>query len=377
MPAQNLTPSALVKVQEKLLALFASDSGPSSYELNSRLDVQTADAMLRNHVANTSPIREANGNCRGFSVYNLRGRADSLNYNGDGTGLNLTCDIPSGDGLQASETTYNFNLRKVKIREVNDDLCGNLFRDGAFQDTQDEAATLVARNLLQGMQAIHRSLNIDFINFLNTGKTGVNNDTALPSGLSFNTSTDIFEINESILSTLNPDTLTEIETVAQNNDLSSWFIIAGRNHYRNAAINSQWKVLNDNQRSEVRWQDNRLFFDQKWLDATLTGKNSFVVDPAAYIFYDHVDETLSQLPLQVDEDKWEFVIDDPILVVNGPTGERPLRYTVHYQKLCDNVNISRMRNQFIHRFRIILNAGLHLAPPAADGHTGILRFKSV
>ncbi|WP_289460140.1 hypothetical protein, partial [Klebsiella pneumoniae] len=75
-------------------------------------------------------------------------------------------------------------LRKIKNREVDDSLCGNLFRDGASIDMRDEAATLVARNLLQGMQAIHRSLNIEFINFLDTGKTGVNNDGSLPSGIS-------------------------------------------------------------------------------------------------------------------------------------------------------------------------------------------------
>jgi hypothetical protein len=63
-------------------------------------------------------------------------------------------------------------------------------------------------------------------------------------------------------------------------------------------------------------------------------------------------------------------------LVNTAAGLRPLRYTVHYQKLCSTVNTSRMRNQFDHHFRIILNAGLHLAPAAADGATGILKFKS-
>lgn len=377
MAAQNLTAAALLDVQARLTALFDEGVGPSAYELNSNLDVLTARAMLMNHIADTVPITDANGNCRGFAAYNLEGRADTLDYEGDGSDLSLDCDLPSGDGLQVSETTYNFNLPKVKNREVKDELCGNLFRDGVSADTRDEAATLVARNLLQGMQAIHRSLNIDFINFLNTGKTGVNNDSDLPSGLNFNTGTDIFEIDESVLSTLNAGTLTEIETVAQNNDLSAWFIIAGRNHYRNAAIDSQWKVLNDNQRSEVRWQDNRLFFDQKRLDSTLTGKNSFVVDPGSYLFYDHIDPGLSQVPFEVEADKWEFFIEDPILMVNTARGMRPLRYTVHYQKVCANINLARMRNQFIHRFRIILNAGLHLAPPAADGHTGILHFKSV
>lgn len=376
MAAQSMTAAALLDVQARLTSLFAEGVGPSAYELNSQIDVQTVRAMLANHVADTMPITDANGNCRGFSVYNLEGRADTLDYDDTGDNLSLTCDIPSGDGLQANETTYDLNLVKIKNREVDDNLCGNLFRDGASLDMRDEAATLVARNLLQGMQAIHRSLNIEFINFLDTGKTGVNNDGSLPSGITYNTGTDTFVIDESVLSTLNPDTLTEIETVAQNNDINNWFIIAGRSHFRNAAINSNWKVLNDDQRSEIRWQQARLAFDQKWMDATLTGKNSFVIDPGSFLFYDHIDPTLTQLPYEVEADKWEFFIEDPLLMVNTPRGMRPLRYTVHYQKVCSTINRARMRNQFKHRFRIILNAGLHLAPAAADGHTGILKFKS-
>jgi len=377
MAAQNMTAAALLDVQARLSALFAEGAGPSAYELNSGIDVQTARAMLLNHVAETSPILDANGDCRGFLAYHLEGRADDLDYSGDGSDLTLDCDIPSGDGVTAVETTYDLNLRDIKNRTVSDDLCGNLFKDGVSADTRDEAATLVARNLLQGMQAIHRNLNIRFINFLDGGKTPVNNDGSLPSGITYDATDDEFDIDEAVLSTLNPDTLTEVETVAQNNDMSNWFIMAGRNHYRNAAINSQWNVLNDDQRSQVRWQQQNLYFDQKHLDAELTGKNSFIVDPASYLFYDHIDPALTQIPYEVEADKWEFFIEDPILMVNTPRGMRPLRYTVHYQKLCANVNISSMRNRFVHRFRIILNAGLHLAPAAADGHTGILKFVSV
>lgn len=374
MAAQSMTAAALLDVQARLTSLFAEGVGPSAYELNSQIDVQTVRAMLANHVADTMPITDANGNCRGFSVYNLEGRADTLDYDDTGDNLTLTCDIPSGDGLQANATPYDLNLRKIKNREVDDNLCGNLFRDGASIDMRDEAATLVARNLLQGMQAIHRSLNIEFINFLDTGKTGVNNDSSLPSGITYGA--DTFTIDEAVLSTLNPDTLTELETVAQNNDISNWFIVAGRHHFRNAAINSQWNVLNDDQRSQIRWQQARLAFDQKWMDATLTGKNSFIIDPGSFLFYDHIDPTLTQLPFEVEADKWEFFIEDPILMINTPRGLRPLRYTVHYQKICSTINTARMRNQFVHRFRIILNAGLHLAPAAVDGHTGILKFKS-
>lgn len=375
MAAQDLTAAALLDVQARLSALFAEgQTTPSRYERNSQVDTQTAAALLRNHVANTSPITDANGNCVGFEAHFLQGAADTLDYDGDGAELSLDCDIPSGDGIRSDKELYGLNLRKIKNRTLNDDLCGNLFRDGVAQNTRDEVASLVAENLFFGMQAIHKSLNTEFINFLDSNKTSVNNDPSLPSGITFGSST--FTINESILSTLNPDTLTDLETIAANNYMTNWFYIAGRRHFYNAFVNSQYKTLNDDQRSEIRWGQTPLSFDVKNLDSLLSGSNSFIVDPGSYIFYDHVDPALTEVPFQVDENKWEFSANDPFLMVNTASGMRPLRYTVHYQKLCSNVNISRMRNQFDHHFRIILNAGLHLAPTAADGATGILKFKS-
>lgn len=377
MAAQNLTAAALLDLQGRISEIFAEGIGPSSYDRNYSIDIQTARAMLRNHVAETSPLKDAFGNCQGFKVYHLRGREDSLYYSGDGDTLRLDCEIPSGDGVIALETSYSLNAIDIVNREVDDALCGNLFRDNVSADTRDEAATLIARNLEYGVHTIGRNLNRRFINLLNTGKTPVNKDTSLPTGITYNVATDEFEINETLLPTNNPDTLTEVETVAQNNDMTNWFIIAGRNHYRNAAINSQWKVLNDDQRSEIRWQQQNLYFDQKNIDSILGGKNSFVVDPGSYIFYDHVDDGLSFEPVQVDYNTWEFMLEDPVLMVNTPRGPRPLRYTVHYQKVCGDVNTTRMRNQFKHRFRIILNAGLHLSPPGPGGHTGILKFVTV
>jgi hypothetical protein len=376
MAAQNVTAAALLNVQARLQALFNPEAGPSQYEKNSQIDVQAARAVLENHIADTSPITAANGDCRGFEAFHLVGRSDTLFYDDDGDDLTLDCDIPSGDGVTAVKTTYDLNLRKVVLREVNDDLCGNLFQDSTSDpESAARAATLVAENLMHGLMTIHRSLSIDIINFLDANKTPTNNDGSLPSGITFSGS-DEFEIDETILSTLNPDTLTEVETIVQNNDLTSWFILAGRNHYRNAAINSQWNVLNDDQRSEVRWAQTGIFFDQKHLDAELTGKNSFVIDPASFLFYAHADERLTATPRETHPDFFVFYLDDPILRVNGPRGLQPVRYTVHYQKICSGINNSTMLPNYDHRFRILLNAGLHPAPAAADGHTGILKFVS-
>jgi len=381
MAAQNLTAAALLDVQARLTSLFAPGSGPSAYERNIAVDTQTARAVLGNHIANVDPITDSNGNCLGFRAYHITGKADTLDYNGDGSDLTLTCDITSGDGLQATQTIYEFNTQMVKTRTLNDDQCGNLFRDAIAADTREEVVTLVADNLFYAILAVEKALNTKLINFFNTNKTTVNNDGSLPSQISFGSNR--FNVTETPglgnYNTQNPDVLTDWETIALNNSLTNWFLLSGRKHFYNAFINSQYKVLNDDRRDEIRWGQTPLFFDPKNLDSTISAGagHSFVIDPASYIFYDHVDPALSMLPYQVDENKWEFLIESPNLMLNTAGGMRPVRYTVHYQKECSNVNTSRMRNQFDHHFRVILNSGLHVAPPAADGHTGILQFRSV
>lgn len=373
MASQNVTAAALYDIQASLNTLFAADATtPSRYERISQ--VSTANALLTNQTANVSPLLDAMGNCLGYRAYHLTGADSELDYDGDGDDLTLSCDITSGSGVQATESIYNLNLRKVKTRTVNDGLCGNLFRDTVNRDLAQEAATLVAENLFFGMQAIHNSLNLEFINFLDTNRTTVNNDSNLPTGIAYSSTT--FVITENTLSTQNPDTLTDIETIALNNDLRSWFFVGGRKHFYNAFINSQYKVLNDDQRSEARWGQTPLFFDVKMLDSTLSGANSFVVDPGSYIFFNHTDPALTNDPFQVEDNHWEFVVDDPVLMVRVNGVMQPLRYTVRYQKVCDTVNKNRMRSEFEHHFQIILNAGLHTAPAAADGHSGILKFKS-
>lgn len=374
MAAQDLTAAALLKVQARLEELFApGQSTPSRYE---RVDhVGTARAMLANNIARTMPITDAIGKCRGYSAYHLTGAQDTAAYWGTGSGLSLGCDVLSGDGVVATETQYSFNTIGVVNRTVDDDLCGNLFKDPASRVIADEAATIVAENLAFAMQTIRKNLNAKFITFLDGNRTPVNNDGNLPAGVAYSGTT--FVVTESGTFTMqNPDTLTDLEAIAINNDMTNWFFVGGRYHFYNATINSQFNVLNDDQRSEVRWGQTPLFFDIKNLDSTLSGKNSFMVDPGSFLFFDHVDADLSEVPLQVSDEYFEFAINDPVLSVLDNGRLRPLRYTVRYQRACNGVNTSRMRVTKDHNFEVILNAGLHVAPPAADTHTGILKFKS-
>lgn len=373
--AQDLTAAALLDVQAQLESIFTAEATtPSRYPWVNHLG--TANGMLQNHMANIDPIRNSNGDCIGFNVYHLEKGTATLDYDGDGTNNGLACDVLSGEGATAVETTYDFNILKVKNVEVDDNVCGNFFKDPVMGVNNEQVATLIANRLNSAMWAIRSSLNTTCINFFDANKTAVNNDSSLPTGVAFSGGT--FTVTESTLPMNDPDTLTDLEAIALNNDMVNYFFMSGRYHFYNARRNSQYHQLNDNERDVIRWGDTAIFFDIKNLDATLSGKNTFAVDPGAYLFYNHVDENLSQVPFLASpaDNLYEFIIDDPIMVVRENGVFRPLRYQVAYQKVCNNVNATTLRRTYTHRWEVKLHAGLHAAPPSEDGHTGILKFKS-
>lgn len=372
--AQNLTASALVEVQARLEELFApGQSTPSRYPWVEHLG--TARGMLENHRAAVGPVVDNLGRCVGYKVYHLEKGSATLDYDGDGSAHGLVCDIVSAEGVASVESTLAFNMLKVKNIEVSDDICGNLFADPGRNGTE-QAATIIAQRLNHAMNSLRKGLNASFITFLNANKSSVNNDASLPTGITFGTS--LFTVTETTLSMNDPDTLTDLEAIAINNDMTDYFFVAGRNHFYNARRNAEYHALNDNERDVIRWGDTPIYFDIKNLDSTLSGKNSFIVDPGAFIFFNHVDEGLSFIPEMVSEadNLFEYIVEDPILRFNNGGMIEPIRYQLAYQKICNNVNASTLRRTFTHRWEVKLHGGLYAAPPAEDTHTGILKFKS-
>lgn len=321
--------------------------------------------MLMEHNAITRAISDDTGNCIGHRVYWPKVGDTTLDYNGDKStpSLSLACTIPSGTGPVTAAKTYSHNLALIKRVELDDNLCGNL-----FQFTE-----LAAERLAAGTLAIRKALNTKFINFLDTNKSAVNNDASLPSGMTFGSS--MFSVDNSILDLQNPDTLTDLDAVMLNNEIEDWFYVSGRYNFYNARVNSQYHRLNDTERDHIRFDDYDMYFDIKSLDSTLSGSNTFAVGRGSYVFWDHVDGGLSQIPQEVDERTFEYFVDDPMLMVNANGVMRPLRYSVRYQYVCDAVNNTRMRQTNIHRWEIILHGGLWVAPAGSSGETGIMKFK--
>lgn len=376
--AQDLTASALLNVQARLNSIFAEgQSTPSKYPFTDHLG--SVNALFQNHRASASPINDAVGNCIGYNVYWLNYGDGTLDYDGDGTtpALSLACDLTSGDEPVSNEKIYTNNVIKQKVISIDDDLCGNVFRDPG-SNAAEQAETLIANRLAMAMHTLRAGLNAEMISFLNTNFTTVNNDETLPSGLTFASGSG-FEIDETVLSMQEPDTLTELEYLAMNNDMNEFFMLCGRKHFASAMRNSDFRRLNDNERDHIRFDNYSMYFDPKNLDSTLSGANTFIVDPGSYIFWNHIRQNLSTTPQPVfgnDYEGFEFFIEDPVLRYLDNGVLRPVRYNVYYQRKCDGVNTTELRRTAKHFWEISFNGGLWVAPPSEVNHTGILKVKS-
>lgn len=369
--SQNLTASALTFAQAKLESMFApNQSTPSRYPwVNHQA---AAAAALNEHVAQIEPVFDNQNRCIGHRVYWLQKGSNTIVHNSTPGGFSFNCTMPSGIGAVSSSKTFTNNYAIVARVEVNDDLCGNLFRDPG-STLGEQAAGVVAKRIEAGLKDIRDALNTKFINFFDTNKSAVNNDSSLPAGVAFGSS--VFTVTESTLSLQEPDSLTDLDAIAINNDMTDYFYLAGRNHFYNAKVNANFRVENDSERDHIRLLDGngwRMYHDIKNIDSTLSGSNSFIVDPGSYVFWDFVNNERSQTPMLVDDDTWEYYIDDPILQFQG----RPLRINVRYQRVCNGHNSTQWATTSTHRFELTLHGGLYTAPASEDNHTGILKFKS-
>lgn len=361
--ATNINASDLLNAQARLTEVFAeSQDGPSRYEYNPRVD--TAKALLAEHTADARAIADKNGNCQSYIVYWPKIGDKTLDYNDDGSALTLGTTISSGVGPETDSKTYTHNMYMQKIVELDDsELCGNLFDD----------STLIAERMLAARVSIVEALNTKFVNFLDSTKTGTNNDSNLPTGMTFASS--LYTIDNSVLPMTEPDTLTDLDTVLINNQVSSWFYVSGRHNFYNAKQNAKYRGLNDNERDHLRFDDYNMYFDPKHLDSTLSGENTFAVGHGSYVFWNHIDQGVTPVAQEIEDRKFEYFFEDPELMVRTPQGMQPLRYHVFYTSPLNGGNKESMRRTRQHRWEITLFGGLWAAPAGSNSETGIFKFK--
>jgi hypothetical protein len=371
MAAGDFSLSQLFNLQGLLADMFSPD-GPAGYEL--QYPAKTAEIMLQRQTARPVPTLFDGQTCIGVNTHWLKSGDETIDYTGDGTSTGLNCDLATGWQPEADRQIYTKNVVTHDTFQVSDNDCDNL------QDYEQIRAFALAKTIGK----LRNDLNTRFINFLDTQKqdnqdgevTDSSGDVTTPSGdVILNADGKTIEIPEADLQ--DPDTMATIDAIIQNNYMENYFLVAGRYAFRNAHYNAQWKMMNDNQRSIFpQIDDHDITFDIRKLDSTLGGKNLFAVDPNAYIFW-NMTWSPDMNMRQIDEDKFEFYVEDPVLMVMGPGGAmQPLRYEVVMQHTCAGRD-SNTRHYFTDKFEVKLLGGLYGAPDGANGETGVLKFSGV
>lgn len=368
--AQSLTSSALNNVQERLYDLFGPDTPYRSQQFTYPAD--TASALFKENTVRTSPVL-VDGQCIGVDAKFLNWGSSGAAYTGAPSGDSLSCDLDGGDDAAAGTKTYVDNLLVRANYNVEDNLCGNLFNDAPGNpDGRAKAATMIAEGLALAMRNIREGLNTTAVTFLNATRSPVNIDTNLPSYITFDNANDYFEAADTYYQ--DPRFLTDINFTAQNNNINSFFLITGRNNFANAFTDSRYLRLNDNQRNYVQFDDFSMYVDPRAIDSALSSSNTFVVGRGSYLAWNRTWST--PLPFQIDEDKWEFSVRDPFLMIMENGIMRPVTYEVVYQKTCVGRD-SNTRHYFKHEFEVKFLGGIDEAPPAPNTHTNIMRWTAI
>lgn len=358
--AQNVSASTLLDIQAKISEMYEGNT-PSKFPYND--PVMSAKALFEN---NRARIRQEmigstdNPKDVVVRIHWLQRGTTGLDIDAS-TEPALSCDLTSGIGPTSTRKNYSHNIWKGKRVEVNDDLYDNLY----------DFTELAADRLTAAMLDIRAGLNTACINFLDNNKTGVNNDSSLPSGVTFGSS--VYTVDTSLIDLQSPRGFTDLNAIAQNNDLSDYFYLNGRYNFYNAFVDSEYRRLNDDEREYVRFDREELYFDIRDLDSTLTGKNTFAVERGAYAIWNFTSRDTT--PVQVKDNTWEYVVEDPMLQVWENGRLRPVRYHVYYQRNCNGANSYVGRRTFTHIWEVVFIGGIKEAPASEDNHTGILKFK--
>lgn len=367
--AQNLTSAALNNVQLRLYDMFGNDTPYRSQQFT--YPAETVNALFRENTARVNEVL-VNGQCIGVEAKFLDWGSAS-GYTGVPGSDSLSCDLASGADAAAGTKTYTNNLLVRQNYNVGDDVCGSLFNDSPnARDGRDRAATLIAEGLAFCMRHIREGLNTTAVTFLNATKSPVNLDSNLPSYISFDDTNDYYEAAESYFQ--DPRFLTDINFTALNNNIESFFLITGRKNFANALTDSRYLRLNDNQRNFVQFDDFNMYIDPRAIDSALSTANTFVVGRGSYVAWNRSWST--PVPYQIDEDKWEFSVRDPFLMINENGVMRPVIYEVVYQKTCSGRD-TNTRHVFSHEFEVKFLGGIDEAPPAPNTHTNIMRWIAV
>lgn len=364
---QTLTTADLLRSQGFIEEAFSGDT-PSKYPYNE--PAMSANALFENNAALTqNSFLNGNGKYTGTEVNWLLKGTNTVKYSGTPSGNDQTCDIGTAESATSNSQLYQNNQSVIARVEIDDDLYGNMY----------DTPQLISERFMAAMQDIRDDWNIKMINFLNAGRTPINNDGSLGTGITYDVPSTTYQVDGTVIDMQDPDALTDLDALAMNNDIQRYFYLTGRYNFYNAIVDSQYRRLNDDQRYMSRFSDPayRIYTDPRSLDSTLTGRNTFVIGEGTYAVWDFVHPTVTSTPTQIEDNKWQYTINDPILRINVGGTLRPVRYNVYYTRECTSVNKSVGLRTYLHKFEIFFLGGLYLAPASEDTHTGILKLQTV
>ena len=364
MAAGDFSPSVLLNAQAKIQEMWQS---PGPWAAEFQKPVVTLETLLARQTARVTPVLVGNKNI-GQNVYWMKSGVDSVDY--DGASPSLTCDLATGQQLESDSATYTDNRFVVSTVAVNDDdLQKNVF---SVED-------ITAQAMIKAMNDIRKKLNVVAVNLLNSNSQA-NLDSSvgdidLGNG-AWAENADGITIELPKADARNEDALAEVDAICSNNDLYDFFMVSGRFNWYNSAYNAQFRALNDDQRSiQATYAPFNMVWDLRDMDSALSGSYSFAVNPNAFVIWNRV-YSPSNVPMQIDYDKWQYYIEDPGLMIMENGRMRPVRYEVVYQKACGGRH-STTAHSFTHTFEVKYVGGFYAAPAGIDGQTGIMRFKSI
>lgn len=366
MAAGDFSPSTSLKIQALMEQSF-QEGNQANQEF--RRPVVTAEAITTNQTADIREILQ-NDTCVGYEVYWQKGTTDAAAYSGAISGDTLNCTI-TGTELESDAKEYMVDNHIRTNVAVNTDDCANEVTanmrrmkalEKAFNNNRVGFNT-VAVNFLEAQKQVNQD----------TGATAINRGNG---AWTVNVDTKTIELPAADLQ--DEKALAFVDAVLQNNDISNYFFVHGRSNWYELFHNAAYTRQNDNERSIFATFATRdHYYDIRYLDATLTGVNTFAVNPASLVFLNKALYSNRDAMLVSEKDgMWAWSMPDPVWQWRGPNGSLlPVLHTIIMTRACSGRD-AQGKLVFTENYEVTTKYELDYGPAGRNGETGIMKFVS-
>jgi hypothetical protein len=353
------TASALLRLNVALSSMFGQDVTTTKAPID--FPAVSARAVLNNQNARVDERLEGN-KCVGIKAW-------YIDYTvGSDVAAATNCTTPGGNVLATLSKNYDSTVLAQHAETMDAPRC-----DNELTKAEEYMAAIKIC-----MAKIRKDLNVITINKLNSN-AGANVFTPLPNlGTAWDGTTNTPRINVPSAD-FKWDNIGWFKQVAEGNSLGDHIFLSGATNFYGEAWKSQYMKFDANGPSTYQaYQDHRFYFDSRALDQTLTGANTFVFNPANFIFWNNVHSPAvpTEFSVGTNGKKFIFTMEDPELnyVRNGKLV--PVVYHVELEESCSSrTTLGELVKSY--KLYMYLVGGLEAAPAAPGGQTGALKFRAV